>query len=153
MKASIYLERGARRTFARAVDWPGWCRVARDAETARAPLGPRRRVLAGVRRGGRRGTGRAAQEPRGGGRGRDEIVTHVAESERSYARSIGVRYTPTQFGHTGGQAAMRAGLIDVLRGARDGTPPGGRGWPPRYAARRIAWHVLDHAWEIHDRSD
>jgi hypothetical protein len=26
------------------------------------------------------------------------------------------------------------------------------GWPPRYAARRIAWHVLDHAWEIEDKS-
>ena len=26
-------------------------------------------------------------------------------------------------------------------------------WPARYAARRIAWHVLDHAWEIEDRSD
>ena len=25
-------------------------------------------------------------------------------------------------------------------------------WPPAYAARRIAWHVLDHAWEIQDRS-
>lgn len=23
---------------------------------------------------------------------------------------------------------------------------------PRYAARRIAWHVLDHVWEIEDRS-
>ncbi len=22
---------------------------------------------------------------------------------------------------------------------------------PRYAARRIAWHVLDHAWEIEER--
>ena len=27
-----------------------------------------------------------------------------------------------------------------------------QGWPTRYAARRIAWHVLDHAWEIEDRS-
>jgi len=27
-----------------------------------------------------------------------------------------------------------------------------RSWPPRYAARRIAWHALDHAWEIEDRS-
>jgi hypothetical protein len=26
------------------------------------------------------------------------------------------------------------------------------GWPVRYAARRIAWHVLDHAWEIEDKS-
>jgi len=23
-----------------------------------------------------------------------------------------------------------------------------RGWPQRYAARRIAWHALDHVWEI-----
>src|SRR5438067_302187 len=33
------------------------------------------------------------------------------------------------------------------------TPPptGDRGWPVRYAARRMAWHVLDHAWEMEDR--
>jgi hypothetical protein len=29
----------------------------------------------------------------------------------------------------------------------------GDGRPPRYAIRRIAWHVLDHAWEIEDKSD
>jgi hypothetical protein len=23
----------------------------------------------------------------------------------------------------------------------------------RYAARRIAWHVLEHAWEMQDRAD
>jgi hypothetical protein len=28
----------------------------------------------------------------------------------------------------------------------------GKRWPARYAARRIAWHALDHAWEIEDRS-
>ena len=28
-----------------------------------------------------------------------------------------------------------------------------KGWLPRYAARRIAWHVLDHAWEIEDKSE
>jgi len=27
-----------------------------------------------------------------------------------------------------------------------------KGWPPRYAAARIAWHALDHAWEIEDKS-
>ena len=26
------------------------------------------------------------------------------------------------------------------------------GWPARYAAHRIAWHALDHLWEIEDRS-
>ena len=39
-----------------------------------------------------------------------------------------------------------------------GTPSDGerlvepKGWPQRYAAQRIAWHVLDHAWEMQDRS-
>jgi hypothetical protein len=27
-----------------------------------------------------------------------------------------------------------------------------RPWGPRYAARRSAWHALDHAWEIEDRT-
>ena len=35
----------------------------------------------------------------------------------------------------------------------DGSPIAGKRWPLRYAARRIAWHALDHAWEIEDRSD
>ena len=26
------------------------------------------------------------------------------------------------------------------------------GWPAAYGARRIAWHVLDHAWEIEDKA-
>jgi hypothetical protein len=41
----------------------------------------------------------------------------------------------------------------VLRQPSDGAPIAGKKWPPRYAARRIAWHALDHAWEIEDRSD
>jgi len=28
----------------------------------------------------------------------------------------------------------------------------GKKWTVRYAARRIAWHVLDHAWEMQDRA-
>jgi len=31
---AVYLERGPRRTFACAVDWPGWCRVARGDDEA-----------------------------------------------------------------------------------------------------------------------
>jgi len=27
------------------------------------------------------------------------------------------------------------------------------GWSTRYAARRIAWHALDHAWEMQDRAE
>jgi hypothetical protein len=90
--------------------------------------------------------------PRGGGRDRDEIVVHVAEAERSYARKLGVRYTPMQLNAPDGQAAMRAELLDALRAARAGAPLVDKGWPPRYAARRIACHVLDHAWEMEDKS-
>ncbi|HEX9977438.1 MAG TPA: hypothetical protein VGB41_02310 [Acidimicrobiia bacterium] len=31
-------------------------------------------------------------------------------------------------------------------------PRGGVRWPSRYAIRRAAWHVLDHAWELEDRT-
>src|SRR5688500_9571388 len=34
----VYLEVGAKRVFACALDWPGWCRVARDEEQALAAL-------------------------------------------------------------------------------------------------------------------
>jgi hypothetical protein len=30
----VYVETGAKRTFAGAVDWPGWCRSGRDEEAA-----------------------------------------------------------------------------------------------------------------------
>jgi hypothetical protein len=46
---------------------------------------------------------------------------------------------------------MRDEILEVLRAERD-PDVRGKGWPPRYAARRIAWHVLDHAWEIQDTS-
>ena len=31
-------------------------------------------------------------------------------------------------------------------------PRGGVIWPPRYFVRRVAWHLLDHLWEIEDRA-
>src|SRR4051794_28366905 len=30
----VYLEVGQKRTFASAVDWPGWCRIGRDENAA-----------------------------------------------------------------------------------------------------------------------
>ena len=44
-------------------------------------------------------------------------------------------------------------MLEVLRKPSDGSPIVGKKWPPRYAARRIAWHAIDHAWEIEDRTD
>ena len=72
---------------------------------------------------------------------------------RAYAREIGLRIAPLDPGDRGSIAAMRATVLDVLREASDGSPPAGRKWTARYAAHRIAWHALDHAWEIEDKSE
>jgi hypothetical protein len=91
--------------------------------------------------------------PRGGGRDRDAIVTHVLEAEAAYARKLGLRWQPASRGDDAAIAERRDAILTVLRQPSDGTPLVERGWPPRYAARRIAWHALDHAWEIEDKSE
>ena len=209
----IYTEGGPKRTFAIALDWPGWARSGKGEEAAMEALDvylPR--YAAVLRRAGieppatdagfevvdrlpatattdfgaidkdtaadldplRPGeTGRLAaivaaawQEfdevvahapaelrkgPRGGGRDRDEVRAHVVNAEASYVRKLGVR------GSTAGQAvpdpAWRPQVLEVLRTATGPERFGEKGWLPRYAARRIAWHVLDHAWEIEDRTE
>ncbi len=54
-RIDVYLEVGKKRTFAGAVDWPGWCRVGRDEASALQalfPYGPRyARVLSAARLG------------------------------------------------------------------------------------------------------
>jgi hypothetical protein len=48
--------------------------------------------------------------------------------------------------------ALRTEILEAVRTRTFGTPPRSKPWPARYAIRRIAWHVLDHAWEIEDKS-
>ena len=91
--------------------------------------------------------------PRGGGRDRDKIVGHVTESDWYYARELGLKLRQPDVGDRAAVAAMRAEMLAILREPSDGGPLSGRKWTQRYAARRIAWHALDHAWEIEDRSD
>ena len=88
--------------------------------------------------------------PRGGGRDRSKIVGHVRDAEAAYAQVMGRKHRPVDEASV---AAMRADLLAVLREPSDGSPIAGKKWPPRYAARRIAWHTLDHAWETEDRTD
>jgi hypothetical protein len=91
--------------------------------------------------------------PRGGGRDRDAIVAHVVAAEHAYAPQVGLRLPEPDPRDGPAVAAVRAAIAEVLARPTDGGPiPGGR-WPARYAARRVAWHVLDHAWEIEDRAD
>ena len=91
--------------------------------------------------------------PRGGGRDPDKIVAHVIESGWYYAREMGIREKQPDPADRAAVESMREAMIEILRRPSDGSPLADRKWPPRFAAARIAWHALDHAWEIEDRTD
>jgi hypothetical protein len=222
MPVEVYVEAAAKRAFAGAVDWPGWCRSGRDESAALEALfdyGPRYAdVLAGsgIRfaaparastltvverlkgdattdfgapsiapsddaypidrrwltrharilraswaafdRAVERVSGPLEKGPRGGGREVDAIVEHVVGAESSYLRMIEGK-PPT---YREGEAAAareheRATVIEgleraLVHGIPEKGPKGGSRWSARYFVRRSAWHVLDHAWEIEDRS-
>jgi hypothetical protein len=209
----VTIERGAKRVFAGANAWPGWCRGGRTEGAALEALltyGPRYANAMGRRRLGyvaptdisrfrvvERLTGNATTDfgapgvaarsddrpvdeeearrlaaivkacwsaldraaaaadglvlrtgPRGGGRQLTAIVEHVAHAEVAYLSKLGAR-------PSGGDA--RATISAVFASRARGEPPeriprSGVLWSPRYFMRRAAWHVLDHAWEIEDRS-
>jgi hypothetical protein len=211
----VYLETGAKRTFAVALDWPGWGRSGRTGEDALDVLAgylPRYAKVAKkagfdlteadaefdvvetvpgnattdfgapaafVAADGEPTTAAAAartaalveacwdtlvrvaarspQElrkgPRGGGRDRDKMLNHVIEAEAAYARKIGVRHKPPAIDDKDGIKAMRADIIAVIGAPAEGGPLEPKGWPVAYAARRIGWHALDHAWEMQDRRE
>ena len=83
-----------------------------------------------------------AKGPRGGGRDRDDVARHVQEAERRYCTKLGTRVAPRT-----PWADQRAVIAATLLAGAPGAV-----WPPRYAIRRLAWHVVDHVWEIEDKS-
>ena len=68
-----------------------------------------------------------------------------------YGRKVGLQLPVP---HEGDREVVMANRKAILDWCRSGgaTSTGRAGWPPRYAARRLIWHVLDHAWEIEDRA-
>ena len=212
----VGIEATGKKTFAWAVEWPGWCRAGKTEELALEALAvylPRYREVAataGVRPPGLKAAesfeiigkvaGDAATEfgvpgkliahdstpvttaqaarlsklvggawavldrvaasapaslrkgPRGGGRDRDKMLDHVIGAESSYARKLGVKVRVDSYADRDTVNTLREEILAVLRRASDGEPLVERGWPYRYMARRIAWHVLDHVWEMEDRS-
>lgn len=219
----VYLELGAQKVVAAAVDYPGWCRVSRSEPSALAALAdyaPRYASLlhaAGLdfsppsdvsaftiveRLRGNSATDfgvpgnipacdhapldppefarltailqacwqafdRAARAtlgtelrkgPRGGGRAWEAVLRHTLEAEISYLASLGVKYRspagvdlPVALQDL--RPAVLAGLAASARSEISPLGPrGGQRWSPRYFIRRAAWHLLDHAWELEDRS-
>ena len=218
-KTRVYVEQGAKRAFACAVDWPGWSRGGRDEAGALQALvdyGPRyakvvarshlgfvaptsvddlvvteriagdattdfgapgakpkvdeakagaaelKRLEALVTAAWRaldaaaaKARGRTlASGPRGGGRSLAKILDHVRDAEGGYLSALGWKLPPEARGDT---KARRAAVLEGMAASARGEipakgPRGGVRWKPRYFARRLAWHALDHAWEIEDRA-
>jgi hypothetical protein len=219
---AVYVEAGPKRTFAGAVEWPGWTRSGRSEEEAIAallayapryakvakiaklsfahwtnvevverlkggagtdfgvpsdtpaadkrPLGPAEldrqsriwtaswRVFDAAWRKATKAGVELRKGPRGGGRDLPKIQMHVLEAEEAYLGALGSR--PPQMPDASladRMAAIRATALEALTARARGHPIADprntkRPWSPRYTVRRSAWHALDHAWEIEDRS-
>jgi hypothetical protein len=97
--------------------------------------------------------------PRGGGRDLPHIEGHVLDAEEAYCHQLGSRRPKREPGEDTAASSrrLRAHIRKVLaaRARGEAIPDPNavkRQWSPRYAVRRSAWHALDHAWEIEDRS-
>lgn len=96
--------------------------------------------------------------PRGGGRQLAKIVGHVRDAEVAYLAKLGSRApAEDEEDPSAPMALLRSAFVDALAAVTRGEPVAEPNrtqstWPPRYAVRRSAWHALDHAWEIEDRS-
>jgi hypothetical protein len=106
-----------------------------------------------------RATGRELQKGlRGGGRDLDAIVNHLLEADRAYLARLAWEHSeeigslPLEELRRRRQAILDALAVARDRGLSERGPRGRIIWPPRYFVRRVAWHVLDHAWEIEDRT-
>jgi hypothetical protein len=85
--------------------------------------------------------------PRGGGRDRDVMFDHVLGAEMEYAKRIGTRLKQPDGKDKAAVRAFRKAILESFS-----KPNRDEKWPVVYAVRRTAWHALDHAWEIEDRS-
>lgn len=95
--------------------------------------------------------------PRGGGRDLDKIVQHVRDVDFGYLKSLGGTLKLNDDDPQQALAHIREAILTTLAAAVKGEipahgPRGGLRWTPRYFVRRLAWHELDHTWEIEDRA-
>jgi len=90
--------------------------------------------------------------PRGSGRDRDEIISHVVGTERTQmAKKVGVQ-TPQGVMLT--PERLRQHREDFIEGLRQYHREGksvGRTWTLSFLLRRASYHVMDHAWEMEDK--
>ena len=221
-KIKVYLETGEKKTFAGAIDWPGWCRSGRDEESALQALfdyGSRyARIVRASKLGFQAPTDLSSLRvverlkgntttdfgapaiapsidskpvkpedflafekilkacwrtfdanikrargkklttgPRGGGRQLESILEHLLGSDAGYVNQLGWKFRQDEKADLDRRLKeTRQAILDGLKASARGEipakgPRGGIRWTARYFVRRLAWHALDHAWEIEDR--
>ena len=95
--------------------------------------------------------------PRGGGRELEGVVQHVLGADAGYLSRLAWKVKQDQAADSDEEMKRtRKAILEALTAAAHGEvaprgPRGGIRWTPRYFVRRVAWHVLDHAWELEDR--
>ena len=90
--------------------------------------------------------------PRGGGWTRDQLEGHVYVSEAGQmTRKVDVRTPRDMLFDPAGRAMHRQQTLEAIRAYHaDGRQA--RSWPIPFLIRRMAQHLLDHTWELQDRS-
>ncbi len=91
--------------------------------------------------------------PRGGGRNREEIVSHVLLWEQAdLARRVGVIWPAGEDRTPDGLRAHHGDYLAALRNYNaEGKMARGRNWTIALLVRHTAFHALDHAWEMEDK--
>ncbi len=90
--------------------------------------------------------------PRGGGRDRDEIVSHAIRTESEYfARRIGLRIPERAALTPGGLRQHRDAYVEAMRAYNAGEVNRMRTWTLPFLIRHSCFHMLDHAWEMEDK--
>ena len=90
--------------------------------------------------------------PRGGGWTRDELIRHVHVNEAGqFTRKVAVRTPREEMLDPVGRAAHREVTVNSISAYNAEGRIAGRSWPIQFLIRRIAHHVMDHAWEMEDR--
>ena len=85
------------------------------------------------------------------------MLNHVLEADHAYLRRLAGKFRRDPDASLQEEIIrMRAAILAALDLAGKGElpaqgPRGGKIWPVRFFVRRVAWHVLDHAWEVEDR--
>jgi hypothetical protein len=90
--------------------------------------------------------------PRGGGRDRDQIISHTIRTEsEQFAKRIGLRIPEHDALSPNGLSEFREAYVASMRAYNTGEGKRMRSWSLPFLIRHSAFHVMDHAWEMVDK--